>query len=207
MTAVNVFRMHDRIVMHSDAAAYTDGAPPIFVGEVTKTFTFPGKRMAVAVRGPSPSVAHIAATFGDAFADIGAARKGNRFFRSMVPALLDYCRMTTPSQPHFQAFLAGWSDGKADSFMVTSEQSPYHLMDLPEIAGAPVPSIDPGIDPADFRPERDGLRLMEAQRKSGFSLGGHVLATTIWADMIEQAVIHRWGDTPGLPLNAIANDA
>jgi hypothetical protein len=132
-------------------------------------------------------------------------------------------------RPEFDLVAAGWSEARRRpvSYLVTrsnrSTGSPHsggfwEVIELPDALIAPPVSKQTFAlagwnlpdSPQTFRPESDGIRLLETQRLSpvpinpkepdgnhGFVVGGFVLLTSISANGVSERVLHRWPDRIG----------
>lgn len=233
MSAYVVVQQPDAVHVLTDGLSY---APDGVVREITeKCFQLGSMPAAVTSRGPAglqkiiAEIAEIACSDGASF-DV---------FLDYFPSLMEGVNkaMTHDGKaPEFDIIMAGWS-ALRDRLVVYSwenheryrtEAAPYELVEITApILMAPVPS-DPdllaaGWNPAlqwnAFEPERDGLIIMEAQRRFKsterdqvdpglFFVGGRVTLTTVTRQGVMQKPLKQFADTIGQKirpeLNAVA---
>ncbi|KQT53663.1 hypothetical protein ASG43_17650 [Aureimonas sp. Leaf454] len=232
MTAINVFRMPDRVVMLTDAAFYDREF--VVHSFADKAVPIEGMDAVVAVRG----LAQLAFDF--------AARAAQRYigFDDLAERaeadLMEWeeanaADIEADGFHQFEIVIAGWSQkersGKILRFQTrTSEGDPasfdalamYNLPFLDEEADAELARVRsrPAKDfnQTTFDAFSHGVQIMECQRRmlcetpwgaEGHLVGGHVLLTEIRPGKVTQSVIHRWDDLIGekiqpAPLKAAA---
>jgi hypothetical protein len=123
----------------------------------------------------------------------------------------------------FQIFMAGYShrENRLAGFMVASNaesgvKEPYVLQELLETMVNPAPdhvALKSVVweYPESINIERDGLKLMQAQRKMPFAhgngaiqsvVGGFIQHTVVSSDQVTTRIVHRWDDKVGESITA-----
>jgi hypothetical protein len=227
MTAINTVRQSDAVHIISDGAFCNDDGVILEIGP--NAFPLPHFPAAVAIRGATHFLPFLiyrlcrdCGSFDELLSKIvGAALEVHVSFPMML-GTLGFGNVA----PDFDLVVAGWSTarGKPESYIVTSRpHEPSHagkgwqIVDLPEVLIAPpvnelqakavgwtVP-----MSAGEFRPDNDGLKLLEAQRLSAnlprkelgsprrHSVGGFVQLTTITRQKLQIEILHRWSDKVG----------
>lgn len=220
MTAINVFRLKDRICFLTDGAGYDSSG--ILRMAMAKSATISHLRAAVATRGPAAATAIFAAGFStfQTFDDlsVGAVEAMRKFW-------------TYPQA--VQVIFGGWSEANdaPESYVITTTAAPgegiqpWTLTPLDPFTAAPIPSGSAcrqaglrleSLSPETFDPVEDGAALIEAQRRmvlpfgpesaeTGHTVGLHATLTTITRDETTQRVLKRWPDAIGQPIIPAAN--
>jgi hypothetical protein len=228
MTAINTIRQSHAVHIVSDGAVCNDDGIILEIGP--NAFPLPHIPAAVAIRGATHFVPFLiyrlcrdCGSFDELLAKIvGAALEVHISFPMML-GTLGFGNVA----PDFDLVVAGWSAarGKPESYLVTSrphekQSQPgagYRLVDLPDVLIAPTISeqqikavgwtVPKSAD--EFKPDRDGLKLLEAQRLSAtlpntelgsprhYAVGGFVQLTTVSSHGIQIEILHRWPDKVG----------
>jgi hypothetical protein len=234
MTALNAYRLKDKVVLHSDVAIYDETGRVVQASP--KVCTFPHIGVAIGVRGAKFAYAHLAPTFAAMFGSIDEMRD-HRPLQAMVPILRENLElMRAPTL--FEFLVVGWSPEKdgPDSFMLSSipdGELAYTLTEIEAFTAAPSPDFaamltacrpelrqaaeSPDELMTIFDPDIDGLMILDNQRRLTFEFvpGGEkfhgvgiaALSTTVTRDAIEQRVIRRWPDRIGARITPAANVA
>lgn len=224
MTAINVIRQRDRILMFTDGACYSADGVLLALG--AKVLPIVHMRAAIATRGSVIALpiyylklAMAFATFDEMVADGGR----------VVEAAYDenFHALTQSGESEVEIIIAGFSESRdqPETWVVSSCErgglEPFVL------TPAPAAIVAPGLDPsvirargfnseadvlARFDPETDGVFYMEQQRLrptntttggdhgDRFIIGGFCQLTEITRRGISQRILKRWPDKIGEPI-------
>ena len=225
MTAINVIRQAKAVHILSDGVFCN--AEGVICELGPNVFSLPHLPAAIAIRGPTqfmPFLVHRLARECQSFDNLLAGIVPIALeVHISVPMTLGYGNVT----PNFDLVVVGWSAkrNRAESFLVTSEHhvsendhGAWRLVELPDVL------ITPPVGMAQiqflkwkvpesaeaFRPDIDGIKLLEAQRLSqgslslkypneefGFSVGGFIQLTSVCNRGVSSAILHRWPDKAG----------
>lgn len=229
MTAINLIRQRRRACIMTDGAGYDiNGVVRAFYQKVA---TIAHLRAAVAVRGSAVAPMLFAAEFGARFRTFDElVEQGG----SVAEAVYDgnFGAITWSGHVELELFLAGWSESRnrPETYWLVSDDShsraalgvnAWEFIEAEPFQVAPVPTPEllaaQNFDVTDIErvdPVRDGLKVMEAQRRfvgemqtDGIArgpvsaVGGFVNLTEIREDGISQRIIHRWNDIIGQRIN------
>lgn len=219
MTAINIVRQEKAVHIISDGAWY---APDGFMkGFATKVFPLPNMPAVIAVRGSEIWLGMLGVLLGRHFETFDDLVAG---IEDVLPSIYEQFTdiAVASGSPDFELYIAGISKarGRSESYLIVSNESEvpegcmspeaFRLTDLPDITSAPFPGNDL-LAEANFetdqafhrdRIERDGLHLLEIQRRmtfapvsgapEGFYVGGFAQLTTVSEDGVKQRIIHRF---------------
>jgi hypothetical protein len=219
MTAINVVLQRERGIVLSDALIYEQatGRP---VALADKCVLVEGTGMAVASRGDYRVAAIMAGVVGRFYSTIDQVIEDRG---EVVQAAWQEAIDTYGGDGRVQIIVIGWSsiDRCPRAVLLKFDNEEWFVDEVDEegLVG-PMPDevefqrleslgIELG-DADEFDPRRDGILLMEAQRrmklpaipggKPSHGVGGHILLTEVTAAGIVQQVIHTWPDEPGQPI-------
>ena len=225
MTAINVIRQSSAVHILSDGASCNSEGIISELGP--NAFALPHLPAALAVRGPTqflPFLVHRLGRECQSFDDL---------LTRVVPVALEV-HISIPMtlgygevRPDFDLVVVGWSSRRhrAESFLISPERhigeddhKTWHLIELADVLIAPAVGVAqiqalnwkvPGSAEA-FRPDTDGIKLLEAQRFSqgrlnskspddnfGYGVGGFIQRTSVSAEGVSSAILHRWPDKAG----------
>lgn len=227
MTAINTIRQRQAVHIISDGAFFNKDGILLEIGP--NAFPLPHFPAALAIRGAThlmPFLIHRICRDCVSFDELLLK------IVSMVlevhmsfPMMLGTVGFGTVA-PDFDLVVAGWSASrsKPESYVVTSQrpdrqthvENGYGLVDLPDVLI--VPSVNelqieaagwiPPKSAEAFRPEHDGLKLLQAQRlapkfpskEPGINraaVGGFAQLTSISQRKVQIEILHRWSDQVG----------
>jgi hypothetical protein len=239
MAAINVIRQREAVHIISDGA-FCDNTG--IVNEIgPSAFAIPHLPAALAIRGPShfmPFLVHRLSrecrSFDDLLAKIVRAALEVHTSFPMTFGTLEYGTM----QPDFDLVAVGWSKSRkaTASYLITSHDrvigrgltsNAWQLLELPEVLIAP-PIAEAQITTTrwkvpysveSFRPDIDGIALLQAQRlsrreideRSGMRgqvhvVGGFIQLTTVSAGGVNSNVLHWWPDAVGRRIEPQSSD-
>lgn len=221
MTAINVLRFADEVIM------ITDGIGVDRFGRVSwnvqKVMPIAHLPAVIATRGPGELKPYLGARIGMGFTTFDDVRAGLvDLLRAEEPVIAASCSLA-PVEQHLDIVVAGISATRGpDSFLVTTNPNhgeaapPWQIVDLPEIMLAPDPgrvalqsgqSLDDDDAPLRLDLHLDAVAIVQAQRalpRVGFGAGGltapvaggFVQVTRVHLDgRIETRVVHRFEET------------
>ena len=217
MSAINALVQNNAVHMLTDGAAYFQDRTFQFLA--TKILPFPHLRCAVAVRGPAMAVPMLSSILGHAEtydARKVAATEALNTAESMCAPIFDACC----TGADFEVVVGGITDdGVPDAYLVASHDrygfEPWKVTPVegltclpndPKLHAKIIASLPAGATPDDLDPVRDGLAIMELQRRNPAAstegddrcaVGGFAQLTTITANEITTRVIRRWPDQVG----------
>jgi hypothetical protein len=234
MTAINVICQNRHIHILSDGAHRDPEGKLVALGQ--KVFPLAALNSAIAVRGPSLFAFLLFTLIGSAGFDTGVdqmidglertVRRANQHFDDWASKISDnHGADNHGSDNHvleFELFVAGWSSkGGPESYFLTNHDrhgerfKAWEVARLGDATIAPTPTAEAfaaaGFQrPAsveEFRPEIDGLCLLEAQRRTQIptrrgggmvvAAGGFAQLTTVCPDHITSSILRRWPDQIG----------
>ncbi len=221
MTAVNIFRLGDSVVVMTDGAHYLPDGTIGRLGE--KTICFPDSPAVLTSRGRSE--------FWDQLQNALPAERGSfDSVLSWLPIVVQDVARRSWHQTRQEIAIAGWSNDRArgESYLMftadhimgngrggTVEVAAFELVELPHfvVSPSPPPSLlaEQGVFgmPAarNFEPIAVGIRIMEAQRRTPPeayptpTVGGFIKCDTITKDGVQSEIIHHWReDVVGQPI-------
>jgi hypothetical protein len=198
MSSAIIIKQTDAVHLISDAAAYdTSNGTLLAIGP--KSFSIAHLNAAVACRG---DLAALPLVNG-----LGFASNYNGLHREAGRILAD----AEKQKLKLELFIGGFlPTGESDAFMASTGVA--WTTDIPGFAVVPMPPGDNPIcaalanrAPDDFDPLRDGLAIIEAQRRHAvdgmFIVGGWASLISVYRDRIEQRILTRWPDKIGQPIN------
>jgi len=222
MTAINIIRQKAAVHVLTDGAGYSpDGT---FTFRMQKVFPLAHLKAVIAVRG-SP-------LFGPMFAHHASVRaSGFEHLVSLTPAIAreEVDKVPGRFEREFDLIIAGWSQACGPASVALCSHSrhgfePWQVIDLDVISLSPsseritaelAVAYPKGVEPDDFDPIVDGLRVLEIQRQNPVehawesagpvtqpAVGAFAQLTTVTADAITTRIIRRWPDEIGQPLGA-----
>ncbi|WP_027556196.1 hypothetical protein [Bradyrhizobium sp. Cp5.3] len=212
MSAIITLAQSDRVHILTDGAAYRpDGTITHFTQKVRAV---PHLELAFAMRGA-------AIGFGPIAEEIQAAATSFDWLRTVIVPLIKACSeayanllQQCEAGPDFEVVVAGISETTGPSaYLVASHGrygEPWIVHDLPGLVALPCDEeilhgirtiVPPGASPDDVDPAREGVAIMEIQRKKPnldngdhCVVGGFAQLTTIAASGISTRIIHRWDE-------------
>jgi hypothetical protein len=209
MTAMNVWTQPGAAYLLTDSAFYTPDGKILAFGEkmidVTGDF-----RAAMA-----PTGALLPHWLIEAVSDIDADSFGQ--FLSFLPSVLRRLEKRAPGDTMAMAVI-GFHEGAQEpsAYLLGNDHGaipePYVPYTVAEVAhhfsGCAHTAFDREVDfadPASFDPERDGLTLIEAQRRDPFEdvegspyrIGGHAILTRLDRGGITHKILREWPDVVG----------
>jgi hypothetical protein len=230
MTAINVIRQQRAVHIISDGVFCDDNGIVCEIGP--NAFALPHLPAALAIRGAShfmPFLSHRLSrecrSFDDLLIKIVRAAQEVHMSFPMAFGNLGFGSI----EPDFDLVAVGWSNarGAPTGYLVSSHDrvvargltaSAWQLIELPEVLVAP-PIAEYQISATgwkvpysadSFRPDVDGLALLQAQRLSRratdpgigtrgyvYVVGGFVQVTSVSSHGVKSEILHRWPDEPG----------
>jgi hypothetical protein len=204
MTAVNVVRHADAVYILSDGAGFGPDGQPLAL--VSKVFPLPHLNAAITLRGQFPVLFLLASALSTVAIDTYDELK--RLLPMIARQVGAGLGPVMASAAEFDLIVAGFSETSgADSFGVFSHDrhglEPWRVHPFGELSVAPqseevqafLCSFPEGMAAKDFRPEVDGLRLLNVQRataEGGKIMGGFAQLTKVTRQAIETRVLERW---------------
>jgi hypothetical protein len=231
MTAINVICQKRHIHILSDGAHRDPEGRLVALGQ--KVFPLAALNSAIAVRGPSLFAFLLFTLFGSAGFDNfdhltdgleRMARRASQHFDDWGSKISDNHGSSDNHvlELEFELFVAGWSSkGGPESYFLANHDrhgerfKAWEVARLGDATTAPTPTAEAfaaaGFQkPAsveEFRPEIDGLCLLEAQRRTLIptrrgggmvaAAGGFAQLTTLGTDYITSNILRRWPDQIG----------
>lgn len=220
MSAIITLVQSDRVHLLTDGAAYQpDGTVTHFTQKVRSV---PHLQLAFAMRGA-------AIGFGPIAEEIQAAATSFDWLRSVIVPLLKTCSESyvhllqqCEAGTDFEIVVAGMSETAGPSAYLVASHSrygePWMVHDLPGLTALPCDEeilrgiqavVLPGASPDDLDPAREGLTIMEIQRKKPnldngdyCVVAGFAQLSSVSAEGISSRIIHRWPDVVGRKLAA-----
>lgn len=221
MTAINMIRQRRRAVILTDGAGYdANGVVRAFY---QKAIAIPHLRAAVAVRGSANAVGVLAAAFGARFTTFDdLVANGGAVAQSVYDEF--FAMFTNYGETEIEIHLAGWSEARnrPETYVMASDEAPslavmemlpWTFTEADDCSAAPLPTDEAmaaqGLSVSAverFDPVSDGLRVMEAQRRTRgsalsrgngvevYCVGGFAMLTEITESGVSQRIIHRWND-------------
>lgn len=207
MTAINIIRTRHTVHMLTDGSGY-EGNQQSF--SLAKAFPQPHLSAVIAVSG---AIAH-----GPLLATgLGMAATSYDDLKAIaVRAVQEMVEFYTPvfqriEDPRFVIVVAGISESSGpDAYVITNDPRVAEPWTTQQIGGCTMIPADAATqavfhaafgsieDSEELDPERDGIRMMEIQRRNpAFGIGAFAQLTTVTLDGITTRVIHRWADTAG----------
>lgn len=223
MSALNAILTPEAVHVLTDGAGY--GPDGTLTGITSKVAALPHLSAVLAARGKTFALPTIAAALNDrsppgGFDELqaGMVVEKTRMVLEQLPALaaaqnLPEAAVAGP----FELILAGWSTARQRPELyalhtVPSEHfRPWQLTPVEDGYltpgdGAFVNGLVEVIDFGRFDPERDGLRIVEAQRARAWPIpggavahgvGGFVQLTSVTRDAVTSRILKRWNDSLG----------
>lgn len=212
MTAINVFRFTDGIMIWTDGAFYDADGVLCFNND--KVRPLPHLRAAVAVRGSGLIGPILANRLGSGFST----------FDNMVAGLAETVAWAVVAQQHilelcshgkaFQVIVAGWSEarGEPQTYRVESAAPDVVHREGPFVFTPGNAALDAQLtaeftDPGQLSGMEGGVRVLEMQRALRIEqveghgevcgVGGFAQLTVITRELIQTQIVKRWPDQVG----------
>jgi hypothetical protein len=217
MSAFSVIHTAASVLVLSDGAM-VDETTGVLIGTAGKVFPLPKQNAVMVQRGSGLAsfLYNKVSMMGNTFDEL-EMRIGDGLYGFLGDAIAKD-KAVGAAWTEFDILIAGISEKSRGprSFIVMSFDHPLHdqIKAWQPFDTGPTPWLTPGtdemlamIDPTIFDPERDGIRIMEAQRqilqpqgpKGGlrYITGGFAQLTTVTKEQITTKIIHRWPDKIG----------
>jgi hypothetical protein len=217
MTAINIIQQISAVHVITDGAVCNPDDGKLAL-EVAKVWPLPHLNAVIAVRGSYLAAPAILLRIG------AKALSFDDLKKQISSGLNDECDRAEllAACGSFDLVVAGWSDsvGPHSYFMCNhllhGGIEPWRVVDLNGVSLLPLSpamrtefddAFPPGTNPHALDPIRDGLRMLEIQRRhlapnadgsaNYRTIGRFAQLTTITRAAIETRIIHRWPDVPG----------
>lgn len=217
MSAIVTILHPNAVHFVTDTALYDSAGA--YRGERSKVAIFSHMGAAFAVSGCALAMPIIMNQLWnlECYADLRAKLSGSLLQISQTIPLVTH----DPDDARFRLWAAGWLEGRPTAFITSTFPGDSSAFELQPIAGISIsPNSDlietavinlaAGRSSHDLDPARDGLAILEIQRrhkvkikntgKLAHVVGGAAHLTSVFQDRIETRLLHRWRDTIGQPI-------